>query len=186
VVGDSAAGVGFVWRQDTGFHVLQSPPAAVGWGADAVNTDGSVIAGIYFPATGAGLVRWTNGVPQILGPSMTAVAVSDDGTVIPGNDGLIPEVWSEQYGLRGVADYFGLQGAILPPGLTLYQLSTMTPDGRTFVGRGILNGVDGLRGDRSSADLLGLVPHSHDNRAPAATARGRDSVQLNPPWAVTS
>lgn len=137
-------GVGFVWREETGFQVLQPPPLlGISWGARAVSTDGSIIAGYYSTGSGVGLIRWVQDVPQDLGVGLTPVSVSDDGSVIAGNSNLTPTVWSEQFGFRGVADYFQLNGLALPSGLTMYQLTTMSPDGRTFAGYATLNGVGG-------------------------------------------
>jgi uncharacterized membrane protein len=140
---------GWFWRADVGFQVLSPPPIPnISWGAGAVNTSGSIIAGTYTPGTGGGTIRWVDGVPQDLGHApgyspLDAVAVSDSGSVIAGNANLTPMVWSEGSGFSLVSDYFVSNGVQLPPGLTLYQLTAMTPDGLTFAGYGTLDGVAG-------------------------------------------
>src|SRR5262249_23718450 len=144
-----ASQAGWRWRADTGFQVLSPPPVPnISWGAGAVSTSGSIIAGTYSPGTGGGTIRWVDGVPQDLGHAvgyspLDAVAVSDSGAIIAGNANLTPMVWSEDGGFALVGDYFLSNGVQLPTGLPLYQLTAITPDGLTFAGYGTLNGVDG-------------------------------------------
>jgi hypothetical protein len=144
IVGFTGGVVAFAWTQQSGFQTLPSPPGAVDWSANAVNTDGTIIVGhISFSETSGGFARWVGGTPESFQAYMTPVAVSDDGTVIPGNAYPNTYVWSDRFGFLGAVDYFVARGAMLPSEFNTYGLTAMSPDGRTFAGRGSLNGVFG-------------------------------------------
>src|SRR6266478_3310574 len=101
--------------------------------------------------SGVGMVRWLGGVPQDLGlQNIEPIAISDDGAIIAAQpNSITPYVWTERDGYTPAATYFQSRGVVLPPGLTLYYMTAMSPDGRTFACTANLNGVDGAL-DRST------------------------------------
>ena len=70
----------------------------------------------------------------------TALAVSFDGAVIVGSDGMggtgTAFIWDEQNGIRPLAEVLALLGLDVA-GWTLYEATGISADGRTIVGSGV-------------------------------------------------
>ncbi len=145
IVGHSQSSGGrsdaFVWRESTGMLVL--PPLATTGSsiADAVNFDGSIIAGISGTQGSAAL--WVNGQPIDLGippgwNSARARGLSDNGTVVAvtlsSATGLTAGVWTSQDGWEVLSEYLARQGVSVPAGWSLYSCTAVSADGLTFAG----------------------------------------------------
>lgn len=147
IVGNSndAAGLNdaFIWRQGIGFTVLPQvlgTPAGES-GAYGTNYNGSIVVGysgiLQTPAI------WRNGQVTDLGAAPgyvhgTAVAVSDDGSVVAGRllsaTNQVAAVWTPARGMEPLSDYLVANGVVIPDGWTLTNCYAVSGDGFTFVG----------------------------------------------------
>ena len=142
VVGYSQSGTeeAFVWREGTGMQPLAPLAPGADSSANAVNADGSVIAG----ASGSFAARWTSAGVESLGTLPGALfshayAISDDGNVVGGSTsgGPLPQtamVWTPGTGAVGLADYLGSFGLTVTPGWRTKDVFAISGDGRTFAG----------------------------------------------------
>lgn len=166
VSGDAVA---FLWTEAGGAQLLTGFGGG-GIFAGRINSTGSIIAGYAtYPDTTRHACRWLspNDPPQdihtLSGSSMSmAGAVSDDGNVVVGqffpSGGLFWRAfrWTPQ---RGMEDLNVLYASLLADGSELFDVGSMSPDGRFIVGSGY-NAATGRR----EAFLLdtGVPCRTHD------------------------
>ncbi len=134
----------FVWTEAGGMKALPALTGVPSSEANAVNADGTVVAGSsksQFGPTHA--VRWVNGLPQDLAsPSISfnsdAYSINDDGSVVGGSYSTGPLsfafIWSEATGMLDAKDYLAPHGVTVPTGYKLEYVYAIAGDGLTFGG----------------------------------------------------
>lgn len=143
----------FTWTQEGGWRLLPVFPgttARYDSFPSTTNSDGSVVVG-SFDATGAlsRAVVWRNHEPIDLGTfgpnfAMFGTGGSEDGRVIVGaRQNLDPggrveaTVWLDNSGPILLRQYLENQGVAIPANWDLETCMSVTPDGRTIVGRAV-------------------------------------------------
>ncbi len=135
-----------------GWTHLPRPQPGSGWYIEDMTPDGLMFVGSMITSIGNNIpYRWTvargfeyiEGGPGLVG--ITALGVSDDGSVIVGLAGWgtavdRAAVWTEGTGWRRLSDILRGGGVDLT-GWTLDWANSVSADGRTVVGYGRLNGV---------------------------------------------
>ena len=147
-IGEAATGgEAYRWTQATGMVDLGNMPGGGYDSANGISADGLVIVGHGNGSLGQEAFRWTQetgmvGLGDLPGGyfSSTALAVSEDGSVIVGhsktnNDGMEGFIWDASNGMRH------LQQLLVSAGNDLTGWSNLHPwgisdDGRTVVGLG--------------------------------------------------
>lgn len=133
---------GFVWTTSGGIRTLARLNGSNSWEANAVSSDGRWIAGQCAAGT-AGL--WHDEVVESLGlfggfGTTRATGVSDDGSVAAGqveydrNHARGAGVWIRGSGWSLLSDYLAANGVDIPTGWSLYEVTGISADGRTFIG----------------------------------------------------
>lgn len=126
----------FLWTQSTGAQDIGAAPDAVNTFAQAINADGSAIAGAYYSANRDHAFRWTSsGGVQDLGAlenapfGASATAISADGNTVAGSssspDGDRAFRWTESSGMQSLGT--------LPGGTFSWGLA-MSADGAAVTG----------------------------------------------------
>lgn len=139
----------YSYSQSGGWRHLPAP-AGTGSVYDSrsygVNADGSLIVGSVQPSGARSkAVLWRDGSAVDMGTfgvdwSMTAVATSDDGSIIVGGGhrGDIEldaaGIWINGSGAVNLQDYLASLGVFTPAGWRLAGCGEVTPDGRTILG----------------------------------------------------
>jgi uncharacterized membrane protein len=157
IVGNGSAdngqtGIIFRWDAVNGAFPLGDYPYGEAAGAMAMNSTGSIVVGSTVLNGVEEAFRWTEaGVLEGLGHLPThvndlsvttaAVAVTDDGSLIIGNesvsDGAIGEfAWTPSGGIQSIDDYLLNEHGLGLGDWTLHYLTDMTPDGRFIIGNG--------------------------------------------------
>lgn len=143
----------FTWTQEGGWRLLPVFPgttARYDSFPSTTNSDGSVVVG-SFDATGAlsRAVVWRNHEPIDLGTfgpnfAMFGTGGSEDGRVIVGaRQNIDPggrveaTVWLDNSGPILLRQYLENQGVAIPANWDLETCMSVTPDGRTIVGRAV-------------------------------------------------
>ncbi|MBN2525143.1 MAG: hypothetical protein JXR76_02035 [Deltaproteobacteria bacterium] len=135
---DSEAGGDFLWRKSSGSRILLPGFSGISSYGDAIGIsgDGNVVVG----RTGTLAVRWINGeAPESLGFVGAAQAANVDGSVIVGEAGGAPFIWTAVDGMVLLADALRDRGV----DLSAWQLGPVTDissDGTVVVGDGIYEG----------------------------------------------
>lgn len=136
----------FVWTPTTGMSALPPLPGAVYGEAYGLNSDASIIVG----ASGAQPhgVMWLGGEITDLGvPNgyfrSWARGVSDDGAVVVGqlesNEFVFTAaIWTTETGWQPLAQYLNSIGATVPAGVSLFEATGISRDGRTLIGHALL------------------------------------------------
>jgi uncharacterized membrane protein len=146
------------WSESAGWEVLARPsgfPSSLLIEASTSSFDGSVVVG-QINGDGAGVrangVVWRNGVPTILPlfttgqGSVSTGNISDDGSIIVGTifdpvaDRDTGCLWINDQGPIRVDDYLRSNNVPVPSDWIVTSLSSLSADGRTFLGRAVLNG----------------------------------------------
>lgn len=138
---------GFRWDARGLVGLGDLPGGAFRSEARGISRDGSTIVGYGTSETGRQAVRWRDGVAELLGDDLstgsigsTAYATSGDGSVVVGDSGGVPFVWSEELGmqdLRVVLRSLGVDVSVFErQGLNLGTAIDVSSDGRTILGQG--------------------------------------------------
>ncbi len=142
VVAGTAQVIGaFRWTAAGGIVDLPLLPGAKSGGnVNAMSFDGSVLVGTSSSAANSAFqaVRWTSAGVQLLGPTLApsnAIDVSADGRVIVGNS-TQPFFWTEELGMVNIKDFLLDSGVSSVTGWSLGDVTGISGDGRTIVGRG--------------------------------------------------
>ena len=140
IVGTSSSASGvqaFRWTAGSGMVGLGYLPGDTNSVANGVSADGSVIVGTSFSASDDQAFRWTAGFGMVgLGylPGdnnySAATAISADGSIIVGNDGISGFRWTAGSGMQSVWDLL-VTNSDPASDLTVYGISA---DGNTIVG----------------------------------------------------
>jgi len=129
-----------IWKNGVQITV---PESLEGWGwYSSVSSDGSTVAGNF----GGGMVRWTEATGmQNLGClpddwDAEGTAIADNGMIVGfsnmmGNHTAV--VWTAANGLQRFDTYLTSLGATIPAGWQFMQISSVTPDGKYFIGYGV-------------------------------------------------
>ncbi|MBN1970444.1 MAG: T9SS type A sorting domain-containing protein [Candidatus Delongbacteria bacterium] len=100
-----------------------------------VNSDGTMAGGNY----GGRLAIWKQGVGMtVYGDEAylpNFMGVTEDN-MFAGKDGNGAVIWTEETGVVSFVDYLESLGAEIPGGFSFYQINSVTPDGKVFVGWG--------------------------------------------------
>ncbi|MCH7726911.1 MAG: hypothetical protein IH991_10570, partial [Planctomycetes bacterium] len=129
---------GVRWTEDTGLVSIGS-----GNSAHDISFDGSVIVG---QGSSIGAFRWTAGTQAVSLGFIGAAAVSDDGTIVVGQNFTGPGsnptsqdaiIWDEANGPRKLKELLVSQFGLDLTGWTLQQARAISGDGRTIAGPGI-------------------------------------------------
>lgn len=134
---DTGSGQAFRWTEDSGLVPLG------GVGIDlprptGISFDGSVIVG-----NGAGpeAFRWTEESGYVSLGSYTANDVSDDGSVIVGNEFYDSRywatIWTESAGWRRLDDILADDFGVALPGWQLNSIESISPNGQVIAGRAL-------------------------------------------------
>jgi probable HAF family extracellular repeat protein len=129
VVGASGS-LPFRWTSVGG---MQNLGMLAGWNSatpSAVNSNGTIIAGVANATSGRKLFRWTSGggmqeLTTLAGNAPSAAGVSENGQIIAGVSGTNAYRWTQAGGLQDLG---------VLPGFQRMTITGMTPDGSAIVG----------------------------------------------------
>ncbi len=154
IVGQAGSALGteaFRWTSSAGMTGLGLLPGAVAGDisrAASVSADGSVIVGVgtlgtqnlAFRSIGTGPLESLGEIP---GGDVysSARGVSGDGSIIVGEsadeNGLTGFIWTQDGGMVAFDDYLASEFSLVLDGWTLTSVTSVSADGRAFVGAGI-------------------------------------------------
>jgi len=143
----------FIWTPSDGVTKLPPLDGASSREATGISANGTVIVG----TAGTQAIYWENGnVPVLLGFVGTPRATNRDGSVIVGEAGGAPFIWTEDDGILFLTEEL----AALEVDLSSWTLTTVTDiswDGTVLVGEGTYDGVTrGWMVDLSDTGIAGF------------------------------
>jgi uncharacterized membrane protein len=145
-------GIAYRWTEATGAVPIGEYPYGQAQGALATNFTGSIIVGSTVISGEEEAFRWSESEGLValghlpnsvedLGSSTAAVAVTDVGSLIVGNEAVTAGAtgefaWTPTGGIQPIDEYLLDMHGLDISDWTLHYLTDMTPDGRFIIGNG--------------------------------------------------